>query len=99
MTTERRQFERHLLPLELEIRGNSKNGDSFFERTQLVDSYYEGQVVLADIIIPGTPKMSGSMNTRATVMRLEKENQQRIKVSIHFLQPFILFRKDKAESR
>jgi c-di-GMP-binding flagellar brake protein YcgR len=109
MQTERRKFERHLITFQLEIRGDSQDGSVFCEKTQLIDisgggavfrsllpdSYYEGQIVQADIIIPGTPDLTAQMKTRATVIRLHKDNNQHMNVSVHFLKPFTLLRAEK----
>ena len=109
MQPERRKFECHPITFQLEIRGDSQDGNAFCEKTQLIDisgrgalfrsllpeSYYEGQEVQADIMIPGTPDLNGQMNTRATVIRLNKDSNQQVNVSVHFLKPFKLLRTKK----
>ncbi len=109
MQIERRQFQRHPLRFQLEIRASSQNGKPFVEKAQLInisgggalfhslliDQYFQGQVVEANIILPGTPAMKGQMNTRATVVRLIRESRRLAVVSIHFLDPFKLSRDGK----
>ncbi len=106
MQIERRKFQRHLLRFRLEIRGKSQNGQPFVERAQLINisgggalfhsllinQYFQGQVVETNIILPGTPAMKGQMYTKATVVRLIRKNREQSIVSIHFMDPFKLFR-------
>jgi len=109
MQIERRKFQRHLLRFRLEIRGKSQNGQPFVERAQLInisgggalfhslliDKYFQGQIVETNIILPGTPAMKGQMYTRATVVRLIQDNREQAIISIHFMDPFKLFRDQK----
>ncbi len=108
MQTERRKHERHPLGFQLEIRGDNQRGKSFCETAQLIDisgggalflsslidNYYEGQHLQTDVILPGTPHLKGQMNTQATVIRLQQDKNQQFYVSVQFLQPFKLLRKE-----
>ncbi len=112
MQIERRKFKRHRLRFQLEIRGNSQNGKPFVERAQLInisgggalfhslliDQYFQGQIVETNIILPGTPAMKGQMFTRATVVRLIRENHEQSIVSIHFMDPFKLSRDEELQN-
>lgn len=108
MQSERRKHERYPLEFQLDIRGDNQTGKSFQETAQLldisgggalfrssqVDSYYEGQLLQTDVILPGTPHIRGQMHTQATVTRLQQDKYHRFHVSIQFLHPFKLLRKD-----
>ena len=103
---ERRKSQRHQLQLQLEIQGKGQNGQPFFEQAQLVnisgggalfcsqqaDRYYQGQMLDANILLPGPGAANGKMKTTAMVSRLNGNNSDKVKVSILFKTPLKLLR-------
>ncbi|HHD64824.1 MAG TPA: PilZ domain-containing protein [Desulfobulbaceae bacterium] len=116
---EQRKFKRFPLQCQLEVRGENRSGHSFCESTELInisgggalfyslqtDRYIKGQVIEANIMLPGTPEIRGRMKTTATVVSVKNiQNSQntaacdRIQIAVHFMEPLRLMR-NEAPSR
>ncbi len=113
---EQRQFQRFPLRCRLEIQGKNQSGHPFVETTELINisgggalfstrmtnHYIEGQRITANILLPGTPEIQGSMTTSAKVVSVNgrnsastKEQSEVLQIAIHFLEPFRLLRRNK----
>jgi len=110
---EQRKFQRFPLQSQLKVRGENQAGHSFCESTELInisgggalfyslqaDQYREGQVIEANIMLPGTPEIRGRMKATATVVSVQEMRDSssmtgsgRIQIAVHFLEPFRLLR-------
>lgn len=115
MVKEKRLHLRRSLGLSLIVSGNDSRGVSFAETAQLKDisaggarfistcgdKYFQGQKLSASIYLPGTPDVSGEMQTVAMVKRIEPKHERgskgenyRFYVSLYFEKPFRLERQN-----
>jgi hypothetical protein len=112
---EQRKFKRFPLQCQLEVRGENRSGHPFCESTELInisgggalfyslqtDRYIKGQVVEANIMLPGTPEIRGRMKTTATVVSVQNMQDSsntavsdRIQIAVHFMEPLRLMRNE-----
>ncbi len=110
---EQRKFQRFSLRCRLEVQGKNQSGHPFVETAELInisgggalfysrqtDNYEQGQVIEANILLPGTPDIQGTMTTSARVISVNGRNKTTddkhkgcIQVAVHFLEPFKLLR-------
>lgn len=110
---EQRKFQRFPLQCQLEVRGKNRSGHSFCELTELInisgggalfyssqaDRYIKGQIIEANIMLPGTPHIQGWMKTTATVVSVQDiqnspdtGNDNHVQIAVHFIDPFRLLR-------
>ena len=113
---EQRQFQRFPLRCRLKVQGKNQSGHPFVETTELInisgggalfstrmtDHYVQGQTIKANILLPGTPDIQGSMTTSAKVIsvnnRIDSPDDKPngcIQVAVHFLEPFRLLRRNE----
>ena len=116
---EQREFQRFPLRCRLQIQGKNQSGHPFVETTELInisgggalfstrrrDYYVKDQTVEANILLPGTPEMQGSMTTSARVVSVNdrkgtpaREQAGVLQVAIHFLEPLRLLRQNRQKS-
>lgn len=115
---EQRKFQRFSLRCRLEVQGKNQSGHPFVETTELINisgggalfysrqtGYYaQGQIVEANILLPGTPDIQGTMTTSARVISVngrdkttDDKHRDCIQVAVHFLEPFKLLRQSGLE--
>ena len=112
MCMERRKSQRHQLQFQLEIQGNGQNGEPFYEQaqlinisgggalfcSQLVDRYYQGQMLETIILLPGPATANDKMKTTSKVFRLDMNDDNQVNVCIQFQKPLKLFRVEKEQN-
>jgi len=115
---EQRKFQRFPLNCQLVIQGTNRSGQPFCETTELInisgggalfyakqpDLYVVDQIVEANILLPGTPDLQGTMRTTARIMEVgnrladtKKDARSQSQVAIYFLEPFQILRGEEAE--
>lgn len=113
MQLERRNYNRKDLDLFIQVRGENCDGIPFEELSRLVNisgggaqfisssihNYFQGQVLETSVVLPETQEVKGSLNTTATVTRLNHKTlpdktfkDKRVKVSVCFKHHFKLKR-------
>ncbi len=116
---ERREAPRHDLQLQLKIRGIkdetafigqakliniSKGGFVFTPPEQTTHPYCEGQIIEAEIMLPGPPAIGGRMRIKGKINRLsmtnsnQDEKRDQLLISVQFLNHFKFSRAGKAEN-
>ncbi len=116
---EQREFQRFPIRCRLEIQGKNQSGNPFVETTELInisgggalfstrrkDYYVKDQTVEANILLPGTPDIQGSMTTSARVVSVDDRKGSAtgkqtgvLQVAIHFLEPLRLLRQNRQNS-